>query len=100
MSAFAAAIAGVAVLVTPAAAEANVVIGQGIAGIKLGDTPATVRKAIGKPTSTHRSGSNIYWGYTRGPLTTVGFSAKQNRVIGMFTGALPVGVDRSGRQFL
>lgn len=64
----------VALALLPAAtADASVVVGQSIAGVKLGDDPAAVRDALGKPTSTKTQKDAILGTVTflRFGLTTV-----------------------------
>ena len=50
-----------AVLVTVSAAQATIVIGQSIAGVKLGDSTAQVKQILGKPTK-NELGSFFYSG--------------------------------------
>jgi hypothetical protein len=55
---------GLAALAAPAGAAALVQVDRGIAGVRLGNTQAQVRAALGAPASTE-SGSNDFGGFTQ-----------------------------------
>jgi len=70
------------------AASAKIVVGQGIAGVKLGDTQARVRHLLGKPDDVQapdRQGHST-WGYQRGLMGRVSFDKKRH-VDGIWTGS-------------
>lgn len=58
---------------TAADASARIVIGQGIAGIKLGQSGTQVRKILGKPSYVQPPG----WGYGNPLGGWIGFDSKQ-----------------------
>jgi hypothetical protein len=75
-------------------AEANIVIGQSVAGVNLGDTEAQVQQVLGPP-SSHVSGSFIYptqvglrVGFSHGRVDGVlSFSKKQKTSQGITIGS-------------
>ncbi len=62
-------------------ASAKIVVGQGIAGVKVGDSQARVRQVLGKPASTEQG-----WDYPKTLMGVVGFDAKRH-VNGIWTGS-------------
>jgi hypothetical protein len=77
-------LASVGIMAAAPAAEATIVVGQGIAGVKIGDTEAQVKQAIGQPASTLHAGATTTWRYPKGLLGVVSFD-HQGRVSGMWT---------------
>lgn len=72
-----------------ATASATIVVGQSIAGVKLGDTMAQVLKAVGKPSwkehfTTGPSKGQTNWSYEHGFDGIIGFN-RAGRVNGMWT---------------
>ncbi|HXA54878.1 MAG TPA: hypothetical protein VNV37_08395, partial [Solirubrobacteraceae bacterium] len=68
-------------------ASAKVVIGQSIAGVKLGATEAQVRRLVGKPSACEPcSKSERLWRYARGFEGIIIFDSA-GRVKGMWTGS-------------
>src|SRR5512142_2483779 len=63
------------------AASAKIVVGQSIAGVKLGDTQARVRQVLGKPASAQG-----VWDYPKTLMGVVGFDSHRH-VNGMWTGS-------------
>lgn len=76
----------VAALVLAAApASAKVVEGQGIAGVRLGDSMAQVRRAAGRPAQTTPCGRGcVNWAYDA-PFSGVVNFGRDRRVAGMFS---------------
>lgn len=75
--------AGITVAVPTASAK--IVIGQSIAGVKLGDTEAQVRQLIGKPSECSLCNkTETVWNYEKGFEGKVSFDA-QGRVKAMYT---------------
>ena len=73
-------------LATASGAWASIVVGQGIAGLKLGDTEAQVAGALGAPTlqQTPNSQGEVEWNYAKLPLAgAVGFA--NGELVGMWT---------------
>jgi hypothetical protein len=73
-------------MVAAPAATAAIVVGQGIAGIKLGDSEAQVSSALGAPSLQQPPDTQgvVSWNYTKPPLMgVVGFTA--GHVTGMWT---------------
>jgi hypothetical protein len=78
-------LASVGIMAVAPAALAKVVVGQSIAGIKLGDTEAQVKRLVGKPSSCDPCGKpEIVWRYEKGFEGDLGFS-HQGRVQNMWT---------------
>jgi hypothetical protein len=78
-------LASVGIMAATPAALAKVVIGQSIAGVKLGDTEAQVKRLVGKPSSCDPCGKpEIVWRYEKGFDGRIGFS-HQGRVQNMWT---------------
>jgi hypothetical protein len=77
---------GLVVLAMAGSAQASIVVGKSIDGVRLGDTEAQVRKALGEPSYTmppdYRGESS--WGYPKTLEGRVGFD-RQGRVNGMWT---------------
>jgi hypothetical protein len=70
-------------------ASAKIIVGEGIAGIKLGQTEAQVEKVLGKPTPCTEfcnPGSTREWKYPAGFAGIVTFDS-HGQVRGMWTGA-------------
>jgi len=66
-------------------AVAKIVIGQGIAGVNIGDTEAQVQHIVGRPTTTYKPARGVAgWQYTHGPLSEVEFD--KGRVFYVLTG--------------
>jgi len=67
--------------------QAKIVVGQGIAGVRLGESEAQVQKALGTPAYKTQEGKDSSWGYPKAPLEgRIGFD-QYGRVNGMWTGS-------------
>jgi hypothetical protein len=77
-----AAVAAVGLLAS-ATAQASIVVGKSIDGIKLGETEAQVTQALGVPAYKTPEGSETSWGYPKTLEGRVGF--KSGHVVGMWT---------------
>jgi|HubBroStandDraft_6_1064221.scaffolds.fasta_scaffold73749_2 hypothetical protein len=74
-----------AIMAAAPVAEAKIVVGQGIAGVKLGDTQAQVKRLIGKPSSCSPCGKpEVLWHYEKGFEGVVAFDSS-GRVKSMWT---------------
>jgi hypothetical protein len=72
---------------TPSAAQAKIVVGQSIAGVKLGSSEAQVRHLLGKPTSCEPcKAPEIVWRYEKGFAGDINFD-NHGRVTSMWTGS-------------
>lgn len=72
-------------LLAASAASAKIVVGQGIAGVKLGDPEAQVQSLLGKPAYCEPCGDPLLvWGYKQPLMGRVGFDVK-GRVQGVWT---------------
>lgn len=68
-------------------ALANIVVGQSVAGVKLGDTEAQVKRLVGKPSACEPCGKpETLWRYARGFEGVITFDST-GRVKGMWTGS-------------
>lgn len=81
-------------MVAAPAALATIVVGQGIAGVKLGDSEAQVKQVLGKPSSicsTCNSSTPNEWWYNTGRIGRNFFGPidfdSTGHVMGMFTGS-------------
>jgi hypothetical protein len=74
-----------AVMAVASPASAQIVVGVGIDGVKLGQTEAQVRQALGAPgyTMPATSGGESSWGYPKTLEGRVGFKA--GKVVAMWT---------------
>lgn len=71
----------------PPVAQAKIVVGQGIAGVKLGMTMAQAEKKLGQPTTKQPPdfNGNVEWNYAKTPLMgALGFN-KGGQLIGLWT---------------
>jgi hypothetical protein len=74
---------GVMVLAMAASAQAKIVVGQSIDGVKLGESEAQVMTTLGAPTYKTPEGAETSWGYPKTLEGRVGFKAGQ--VVGLWT---------------
>jgi len=74
---------GVMVLAMAASAQAKIVVGVGMAGIKLGESEAQVMTTLGAPTYKTPEGKVTSWGYPTTLEGRIGFT--RGHVSGMWT---------------
>jgi hypothetical protein len=97
-----------AIMAAASAAEAKIVVGQGIAGVKIGQTPTQVEGMLGSPTfkqppsqaltawDYHRSPLDLQVDFTHGHVSGMWTAAKQQRTSkGISIGSSPAQVRRA-----
>jgi hypothetical protein len=80
-------LSSVGLMAAASAAQATIVVGQGIAGINIGETPAQVEGVLGSPTFKQPPSQGLTaWDYHKSPLDLqVDFT--NERITGMWTAA-------------
>lgn len=76
-------------LLAAAAAQAKIVVGQGMAGVRLGMTMAQVEKTLGKPTAKQSPDykGDVEWNYAKAPLMGALSFDKSGKLLGVWTSA-------------